>query len=408
MRFSSSVRIAFLVSSFPRITEPWIINQITGLIDLGHHVEIFARGRFQGPAHLAVKQYGLLSEDKFHAPPNTITGKLRMLAGVLRKRFPLIPLALFKSLNFLRYGRPALALNLLYFTDILLDKEFDVIQCHFASNGVFAVTLKGLVGSKAKILTMLHGEEHRENPKKFRYLSEKSDLILVVSKKNRERLLQMGVPPVKVVQHPVGIELELFSPKWEVTEHQPRTNDEFVVVSVGRLAEVKGIPYGMKAIKKVIESSPSVKVIYNIVGGGALERDLKDLSRRLGINDVVHFLGDQSREEVARQLRRADVYLLPSLSEALPVVVIEALAVGCPVVATNVGSVGELVKDGKTGFLVPPQDVDAMADRILLLLRTPELKFKMGREGRKLVEDIYDVTKLNKTLVEIYQNLVKS
>ena len=121
---------------------------------------------------------------------------------------------------------------------------------------------------------------------------------------------------------------------------------------------------------------------------------------------MVHFLGPQEQMQVVQTLGQSHIFLLPSIAEALPVVLMEAQAVGLPVIATIVGSTDQVIVDGKSGFLVPSRDESALAERLQYLIEQPGIWPEMGRAGRKFVEEQYDIKKLNNRLVEIFQALL--
>jgi glycosyltransferase involved in cell wall biosynthesis len=118
---------------------------------------------------------------------------------------------------------------------------------------------------------------------------------------------------------------------------------------------------------------------------------LEDQAERLGLARKIRFLGYRSQAEVRDELRRADVFVLPSFAEGVPVVLMEALASGVPVVATRVAGVGELVEDGVSGYLVPPGDPTPLAEGIAKLIEDPVLRSRFGAAGRAKVEREFDV-----------------
>ena len=116
-------------------------------------------------------------------------------------------------------------------------------------------------------------------------------------------------------------------------------------------------------------------------------------------------MGSQTQEAVVRVLLESHLLILPSEAEALPVVLMEAQATGMPVIATNVGSVRQVLIDGQSGYMVPSKDVQAMCDKIEHLIRHPQLWEPMGRAGRRHIEENYDIKKLNLRLAELCKKL---
>ena len=158
------------------------------------------------------------------------------------------------------------------------------------------------------------------------------------------------------------------------------------LIFVGRLAAVKGLRVLIEAFAQARQTRPDLHL--TLVGDGDDRAMLERLAAPLG--DAVHFAGYLSQEAVAAALAEADAFVLPSFAEGLPVVLMEALAAGRPVIATQVAGVSELVEDGVTGFIVPPGDSETLADRIGRLADDPDLRARMGRAGRETVRAAFD------------------
>ncbi|MCA9476152.1 MAG: glycosyltransferase, partial [Nitrospira sp.] len=132
-----------------------------------------------------------------------------------------------------------------------------------------------------------------------------------------------------------------------------------------------------------------------IIGEGPLREELEVLIRTLNLEKVVTLRGAMDQKDIVQELRRSHLFLFPSIAEALPVSLMEAQAIGLPVVATRVGSADQIVSEGKSGFLVPSKDVQALAERCMYLLDHSESWQEMGQQGRDIVEKRYDVNILN-------------
>jgi len=132
---------------------------------------------------------------------------------------------------------------------------------------------------------------------------------------------------------------------------------------------------------------------------------LKNLTHELGIEKNIVFLGEMTHDEIIELMGKASIFILPSIAEALPVVLMEAQVSGLPVIATNVGSISEIILDNESGFIVPPMDSGALAEKLEYLLKNPEKWPLMGAIGRKHIEKKFDILKLNKKLVDLYSRL---
>jgi glycosyltransferase involved in cell wall biosynthesis len=198
--------------------------------------------------------------------------------------------------------------------------------------------------------------------------------IVAVSDATRDDLVRQGYPARRLVTVHNGIE-----PAPDVSP--VRLAEGPVVVEVARLAPVKGQHVLLNALARVEASV--VLVGSDLERGGAYESDLRTEATHLGVSDRVVFAG--YRDDVAALLAGCDVFCLPSFAEGLPLVVLEAMAQGKPVVATPVGGTPELVVDGETGVLVPPGDADALARALTELLADAPRAARMGEAGRARV-----------------------
>jgi len=171
-----------------------------------------------------------------------------------------------------------------------------------------------------------------------------------------------------------------------------------VIGTVGRLVPIKGHVWLLQAAPQVLAEFPGACFVF--IGGGPLLEELKRLAEELGISRRVVFLGP--RLDVPECLAALDVFALPSLNEGMGRVLIEAMAVGVPVVATRVGGIPDIVADRVTGLLVPPQDEKALASALLDLLRDPHRRRAYGEAARRSVDDRFDVTSMVKEIERLY------
>lgn len=405
------MRIAFVLSKFPALSETFILNQITGLIDLGHEVDIYANcPRSPGEnVHGEVERYELLSRVSYlhHVPRNAFTRIAKGLLLLLRNCHK-DPSFVLSSLNFFRYGRAAISLRMLYLVTSFAGKRYDILQCHYGDNGSLGALLKE-AGFEAKLVTMFHGWDIRiaveKNSKRYHHLFRRGDCFLSISNYNYQNLLKLGANPQKILNHPVGIDLRRFSSS--KTRSVPDPSQPLIVLTVARLVPEKGLQYGIHAIQELISTHPRLNLHYLIIGQGPLEKKVKALIRELHLEEHIHLLGGMDQSEVIKKMEESHLFLLPSLSEALPVVLMEAQAMELPVIATKVGSVDQVLKDGESGFLAPPGDSKALAERLGYLIDHPESWHEMGKAGRQLVEKHFDIEKLNRRLVRIYERLLR-
>lgn len=176
-----------------------------------------------------------------------------------------------------------------------------------------------------------------------------------------------------------------------------------VLMCVANFHHYKGHRELIRAIRVVRGTVPSLKVLF--VGDGPLRGSLEDLAFRNGLAATLQFLGP--RDDVPMLLQLADGFVLPSHTEGLPLTVLEAMATGLPVVATRVGGIPEVVTDGKTGLLVPPGDLAALAAAIGRILQDPTGARRMGQAGRAQVEREFSLGRMVERTEQFYAELIR-
>jgi glycosyltransferase involved in cell wall biosynthesis len=188
---------------------------------------------------------------------------------------------------------------------------------------------------------------------------------------DRLHIVHCGIDPAKYGQRP---------PREDRTPH---------MVFIGRLAGVKGVPVLFDALERLKDRAGGVRV--TMVGDGPERAALEADARARGLAELITFTGYLSQDAVAGVLDEADLLVLPSFAEGVPVTLMEAMAARLPVVTTLVGGIPELVEDGVSGYLVPPGNPDILADRLETLLADPDLRARMGEAGREKVTADFEV-----------------
>jgi len=239
-----------------------------------------------------------------------------------------------------------------------------------------------------------------------RLLAPLASHALAISEPVREFMLRgRALPPERVEVLHNGIPLAPFlapgppDRSWRAAAGIP--NGEPLVALVGRLHELKGQRTFLDAARAVLAAGAAARFL--LVGDGELRAELEEQARRLGIAERVHFLGH--REDVPTLLRDSEVAVIASLSEGGPLVLFEAMAAGCATLVTATCGLASVVADGETGFVIPPRDPGAIADRVLRLLRDPVLRRRMAAAGRARVAG-YDVAESVRRLEELYLRLL--
>lgn len=406
------MRIAFLVGeTFPSISKTFIINQITGLIDRGHQVDIYANFLdTKEPIHEDAIKYQLKQRTYYGQVPQNKFSRLLKTPKILMTHFGQHSQVIWHSLNIKKYGRQALSLVLLHQAiPFLKQKTYDIVHCHFGFEGVKSVFLRDLGLLKGKLIVTFHGGDmtkylQEEGDRVYQKLFEQGDLFLPISNHWRQKLLDLGCPAAKIGVHHMGIDSTSFS----LVSRQKC--DRLSLVSVCRLTEKKGIEYAIRAVAELVNQGYKVK--YQIIGDGVLKSALEQLSSSLNLENSVIFLGSQPKSKVIEALNQSDILLAPSITatngdcEGIPVALMEAMATGLPVISTWHSGIPELVQDGISGYLVAEKDVVGLAAKIAYLQEHPELRSQFGIAGAKKVREHYNIQLLNDHLVEMYQELV--
>jgi colanic acid/amylovoran biosynthesis glycosyltransferase len=278
--------------------------------------------------------------------------------------------------------------------------------------GDIAVKCRLAGALKGKIITVFHGYDLTSYPRKtgkhvYDLLFKHCELCLPISVHWKNKLIEMGCDEKKIQVHRMGVDFRQFNklPKIE------KKKDSIKILSIGRLVEKKGIEYGIKAISMVRDSYPNIE--YTIAGDGPLREKLNKLIRSLDLDRNVTILGWVNQEDVTKLMLHSDILITPSITandgdqEGIPVVIMEAQAMGLPVISTYHSGIPELIIDGHNGYLVKERDSSAHADKINLLISS-ESKIKSFKlNGKKSIEEHFDIGALNSDLEKIFNQTIQ-
>lgn len=287
-----------------------------------------------------------------------------------------------------------------------------LIHAHFGPCGALALPLAQTL--KLPLIVTYHGfdammtdEYARQDSistrvylKRKDALKKEAQLFIAVSEFIRSTLIKKGFPDEKIRVHYIGVNTDFFQPN-------PSLKREPIVLFVGRLTEKKGCEYIIRAVSEVKKVAEDVKLV--IVGDGNLREELEKLAAKL--LKQYQFLGLQPIDEVKRWMNRSKILAVPSItaqnsdSEGLPMVAIEAQAMGLPVVGSIHAGIPEAIIDGETGFLVPERDEQGLAKSILSLLQDETLWQKMSQNGQQRMRLQFNLTQQTQTLDKIYQEI---
>jgi len=409
------MKIAFLLGQFPVLSQTFIVNQIVGLIERGHRVDIFALEGWSDEAkvHPQVEKYHLL-ENTFDAPKPPENYGFRFLnALVLILKYGYKdPKMMLRSLNGFRYGKRLLSLRTLYATiPFLGGRDYDIIHCQFGVYGLQGMMLQKIGAISGQLVCSFRGFDVSQYPRQcgqqvYHSLFEETDVFALANCEFfRQRVIELGCPEHRIIVHGSGTDCRQFA----FAPRQKPSDGKVRIITIGRLVEKKGIEYGIRAIAQLTKTKPNLE--YIIIGDGELRPALQQLIVDLGVENWVRLIGWQEQREIISLLERSHIFIAPCVTskdgdQDAPVNTLkEAMAMGLPVISTWHGGIPELIEDGVSGFLVPERDAGAIAERLSHLIDRPELWPEMGKAGRDRVQEKYDINKLNDELVKIYRRL---
>ena len=374
------MRINIVLNSYPRESETFLTSWINNLLEEGYNVRLVLMNKtrikkhnykFNGATHI------------FSKSPIIIMGTvLNVLKGNSIKT------AYYMSL--FGYDRPHLV--------------------HFAYTSIPIMSLDSLIELKKSGLNlMVSCRGHSENVRPYlsadRYERLKElfcivDKVHCVAKEMENRMMSdFGLEKSKSFVNEPAIHLNRFAFKKKLKLSSP-----LVIITNGRLVSLKGYVFSLLAIKRLI--SEGVNLEYRIIGTGDEKDNILFYINRLNLTNHVRLLGSIEPHEVMQEVSNADIYVSCTLNEGLSNAVIEAMAVGTPVITTNVNGMPELVDDGINGLVVNPfSDVEIYIG-IKRLINDSELYMRFSIEGRKKVEEKFDIRRQNKIFIEEYVNVL--
>lgn len=276
------------------------------------------------------------------------------------------------------------------------ERQFDVVHTHNTYPHLYASIAAKLAGVPVVVNTR-HGQRAGHGWKsrtQFRWASHLVDRIIAVSDDAANLCIDADrVPARKVRRIWNGIDLSDFA--------YTGPSQSMTAIAVARLSAEKDFPTLLRAVQKVVKQRPEFRLI--IVGGGPERQKLDQLTAELGIEQHVEFLGE--RTDVPQLLPQSGFFICSSLTEGISLTLLEAMAVGLPVVATAVGGNPEIVLPEKTGYLVPAQNPHALADAIEMMCRNQSQWNQMGQDGRARVSECFDVRRMAADYEQLYRDL---
>ena len=395
MRYSESRQIALIYGHYDNPNQPYLANCSKKLMESGFQINIFSHSPIT-----ARKQ-----EKVFELSP--LQGRLRILINFI-KYLAKAPEPFYRLL--LDDSNLAIKDKLSIWSRYseLLTLEPKVI--HLVNSYIFPKY--SFFINKFKSISVISFRGHDTVVRPFsddawceilKEIFHQCDYLHYVSNYLRDEGLKLGAPPEKAFVIYPGIDIDFYSPQENNRNYYNET--VLTIISVGRLVWQKGLINALKAVKIILNNNYDIQ--YWIVGDGSDKDQLLFWRRMLGIENNVKFFGFQPPSQIKLLLNIADIFLQPSVTEAIPVSGMEAAAMELPVIASNVGGLPELIDHGTTGLLVSPDNPIALAEAIILLAEAKDKRLEMGKQARKKVIRDFSLEREVKDWVKLYQMILK-
>ncbi len=380
------LQIAYLVSQYPAVSHTFILREIRGIRRLGFEVRVASVRAADRPVESLTPEEREEQRATFYIKPRGFAAALGANLRVLRRN----PLGYMRGIvraarlgwslkNFLYFGEAAV------FVDWLRRERLSRVHMHFTTTvGLLARALAPRVLLSATI----HGSDEFIDPEGFHLRRKVAafDLVCAISEFGRSQLMRFSEPrdwgKLRVAR--LGVDPETYAPRPFRYNPSP-----FEIVSVGRLAPVKGQLVLIAALERLVRAGRPVRL--RLVGGGEEHTNLEDQAARSGLSAHVIFEGWQTPDRIRDFYAQADVFALASFAEGIPVVLMEAMAMEIPCVATWITGIPELIRNEVDGLLVPPGNDEALAAALARLMDEPELRLRLGKSARHRVVEQYDL-----------------
>lgn len=405
--------VAYICNFYPAISNTFILSEVTRLRRLVGDVQVFSV-RKPPPAHLLDPVSESEHDRTVYILPAGLTALIAAHVRSALWRPAAYTGALRRALQLRRPGWRGAVWQLFYFAEamILADhcrrRRIRHLHAHFTDvASELALLVSDYFASTHTPVSWsltVHGPvdfyqvEMKRIPDKIR----SAEAVVCISDFTRSQLMafsdERDWTKLRVIH--CGIELERFRrhPRSRFSGHRaPR------VLTVGRFVQLKGHAVLLKAIAILATRGEPVEA--TLIGYGPKDGELKRLARELGIENLVHFPGAVGHDHIPEYLAEADVFVLPSFAEGVPISLMEAMAMETPVVSTRLMGIPELVDDGENGLLVRPGRSDELADAISRLTNSTELCERLGRAARDKVEREFDVANSASALAGMYSEL---
>lgn len=293
-------------------------------------------------------------------------------------------------------------------------KKYDVINTHFAvPTGPAGVVISYFSG--VPNVLSLHGSDiynpvRGSSPEKHAVLRwavrcslKEASRVIANSQAIKTKAENIYRPGRKIDIVPLGMRiLEVLPPDRGALSMKP---DGLYLTSIGRMAKVKGYGILIKAVKVLKEKGIDVHLI--LIGDGPQRKALQELSEKLGLSSSIKFTGWLESDEKFKFLAASDIYVMSSIHEGFGVVLLEAMAAGVPIIATDQGGQTDIIKDSRSGILIPPGKAEKLAEAVLSLAKDPKKRENISTFNKSYVKE-YDISRIAERYLDIFNEAINS
>lgn len=400
------MRLAIVTNSFPKISETFVFRKVLGLQRKGLDIVVHANNR-QNDMPLLLNKGNLVEmipSIKYNLLLSPTRSFIKLLYFIIRNPLEVSTLL---RISFNMYGVNKLSIKTFLLSCPLWLGRYDLIHFEFSGLAISYKYALPILKQRSKLLMSCRGHAEQIKPlidkervSELQEISQIVDKIHCVSFEMLQTMMRYGVDRDKIFINYPSIDTFFFHRN---NPYIPKEKGPYQLLSVGRLHWKKGLEYGVHSIRILLDWGYDVN--YTIVGNGQEAEKLFFEIHSLNLHERVTIQTFIPPEEIKSLLEKTDIFLLPSLSEGISNVVLEAMAMEVPVVSTTAGGMNEVIDDGFDGYLVPPRAPRDMAKRVAEMLNEPSMRQNIGGMGRKKIESKFNIQNQIDRFIEEYESV---